>query len=83
MKAFLSFTFAMLIGISLHADTDKDALVKLTARIGDKFWLLFSAMTCSMTWDMVDSSGVLWSSSREERSGRDTVRNCLHALVKT
>jgi hypothetical protein len=29
----------MLIGFSLlHADTDKEALGKLTARIGDKFW---------------------------------------------
>ena len=40
MKAFLPLTLAMLIGASLvHADTDKDALVKLAARIGDKFWL--------------------------------------------
>ena len=40
MKAFLPLTIAMLIGISLvHADMDKDAFVKLTARIGDKFWL--------------------------------------------
>jgi hypothetical protein len=39
MKAFLPLTLAMLIGFSLlHADTDKEALGKLTARIGDKFW---------------------------------------------
>jgi hypothetical protein len=39
MKAFLPLTLAMLIGVSLvHGDTDKDALVELTARIGDKFW---------------------------------------------
>ena len=39
MKAFLPITLAMLIGVSLvHADTDKDALGKLSARIGDKFW---------------------------------------------
>ena len=39
MKAFFSITLAMLIGVSLvHADTDKDALGKLSARIGDKFW---------------------------------------------
>jgi hypothetical protein len=40
MKAFLPLTLAMLIGFGfVHADTDKDALVKLSARIGDKFWL--------------------------------------------
>ena len=39
MKAFFSITLAMLIGVSLvHAETDKDALGKLSARIGDKFW---------------------------------------------
>ena len=39
MKSFLPLTLAMLIGFSLlHADTDKEALGKLTARIGDKFW---------------------------------------------
>ena len=39
MKEFLPLTLAMLIGFSLlHADTDKEALGKLTARIGDKFW---------------------------------------------
>src|SRR6478672_10876053 len=39
MKQFLPLTLAMLIGFSLlHADTDKEALGKLTARIGDKFW---------------------------------------------
>ena len=39
MKAFLPLTLGMLIGFSLlHADTDKEALGKLTARIGDKFW---------------------------------------------
>ena len=39
MKALLPLTLAMLIGFSLiHADTDKEALRKLTARIGDKFW---------------------------------------------
>ena len=39
MKAFLPLTLAMLIGFSLlHADTDKEALGKLAARIGDKFW---------------------------------------------
>ena len=38
MKAFLPLTLAM-IGFSLlHADTDKEALGKLTARIGDTFW---------------------------------------------
>jgi hypothetical protein len=39
MKAFLPLTLAMLIGFSLlYADTDKEALGKLAARIGDKFW---------------------------------------------
>ena len=40
MRAFLPLlTLAMLIGFSfLHADTDKESLGKLTARIGDKFW---------------------------------------------
>ena len=39
MKEFLPLTLAMLIGLSLlHADTDKEALGKLAARIGDKFW---------------------------------------------
>jgi hypothetical protein len=39
MKAFLPLPLAMLIGFSLlRADTDKEALGKLTARIGDKFW---------------------------------------------
>ena len=39
MKAFL-LTLTMLIGLSfVQADTDKDALDKLTARIGDRFWL--------------------------------------------
>jgi len=40
MRAFFPLlTLAMLIGFSfLHADTDKEALSKLTARIGDKFW---------------------------------------------
>ena len=39
MKAFLPLTLAMLIGFSLlHADTDKEALANLAARIGDKFW---------------------------------------------
>ena len=39
MKAFLLLTLAMLIGFSLlRADTDKEALGKLTARIGDNFW---------------------------------------------
>jgi hypothetical protein len=39
MKAFAPLTLVLLIGLSLlHADTDKDALSKLTARIGDKFW---------------------------------------------
>jgi hypothetical protein len=38
VKAFL-LTLAILIGFSLlHADTDKDALGRLAARIGDKFW---------------------------------------------
>ncbi|HEX4990283.1 MAG TPA: hypothetical protein VFW91_16005, partial [Candidatus Binatia bacterium] len=41
MKAFLPLTLAMLMGFSLlHADTDKEALGKLTARIEDKFWSL-------------------------------------------
>lgn len=39
MKSFLPLTLATLIGFSLlHADTDKEAVGKLTARIGDKFW---------------------------------------------
>jgi hypothetical protein len=40
MRAFLPLlTLAMLIGFSfLHADTDKESLGKLTARIGDNFW---------------------------------------------
>ena len=38
-EKFIPLTLAMLIGFSLlHADTDKEALGKLTARIGDKFW---------------------------------------------
>src|SRR5262245_44071094 len=39
MKAYL-VTFAIMIGFSLlHAETDKESLGKLTARIGDRFWL--------------------------------------------
>ena len=39
MKAFPPLTLATLVGFSLlQADTDKEALGKLTARIGDKFW---------------------------------------------
>jgi hypothetical protein len=39
MKAFLPLTLAILIGLSLlHAHTDKEALGKLIARIGDRFW---------------------------------------------
>ena len=40
MRAFFPLlTLAMLIGFSfLHADTDKEALDKVSARIGDKFW---------------------------------------------
>jgi len=40
VKALLPLTLAMLIAFNLvHADTDKDALGELTARIGDRFWL--------------------------------------------
>ncbi|MET0223838.1 MAG: hypothetical protein ABW346_05630 [Terrimicrobium sp.] len=40
MKALLPLTLAMLIAFNLvHADTDKDALGELTARIGERFWL--------------------------------------------
>ena len=39
MKEFHSAHTSMLIAFGLlHADTDKEALGKLTARIGDKFW---------------------------------------------
>jgi hypothetical protein len=39
MKAFLRLTLLLLVGLRLvHAETDKDALGKLTARIGEKFW---------------------------------------------
>ena len=39
MKKLIPLTLAALIGFSLlHADTGKEALAKLTARIGDKFW---------------------------------------------
>jgi hypothetical protein len=39
MKAFLPLALAILIGFSLlHADTDKEALGKLAARLGDNFW---------------------------------------------
>lgn len=39
MKAFLLLILATLIGFTLlQADTDEEALGKLTARIGDKFW---------------------------------------------
>ena len=38
-ESILPLTLAMLIGFSLlHADTDNEALGKLTARIGDRFW---------------------------------------------
>jgi hypothetical protein len=40
MKAFLPLTLAILIGVTrVPADTDKDALARLNARIGDRFWL--------------------------------------------
>jgi hypothetical protein len=40
MKAFLPLTLAILIGVTrVPADTDKDALATLNARIGDRFWL--------------------------------------------
>jgi hypothetical protein len=40
MKRFLPLTLAMLIGFGLlHAEMDKEALGKLTARMGDTFWL--------------------------------------------
>jgi hypothetical protein len=40
MKLFLPLTVAILMEFSLvHADTNEDALGKLTARIGERFWL--------------------------------------------
>ena len=40
MKAFLPLTLAVLIGVTLvQADADNDTLARLTAQIGDRFWL--------------------------------------------